>query len=402
MKPIGRPVRTLVLTVHSAFPPISGADLRNYQNATGASQFGPVLLVSAGPLRESRPADGLVQLAALARKDEPRGASLNPWRSRAEARLPRDAAPRLQALVQAFRPDTIIVEGIALSALIGPLRPLARSLILDMHNVESVLARDIYDMRLRERLLPYRWTNRGRIRRLEHRALKTVDRVWVCSEIERDRLASLFDLTIPADVVPNGIPRTEALPEHLPAIPGREEGWPVMLFVGNLEYPPNVTAAERLIERVLPRVKQALPAARAIIAGRDPGSRIVRLASLPDVELVADPASLSGLLRRSHVSVMPISAGGGTRFKTLEAMAWGLPVVATAIAAEGQGFVDGEEILIADTDEDLARQVISLCNQPDRMDLQRRLAYENTRLRFSTEAIGRAIRRGLGQVDADV
>ncbi len=401
MKPFGRSQRTLVLTAHPAFPPVSGADLRNYQNATGALQFGPVLLVSAGPLGESRPADGLLQLHALARQEEPRGASLNPWRSRAEVRLPRDAAPRLQALVQTFRPDTIIVEGIALSALMGPLRPLARSLILDMHNVESVLARDIYDMRLRERLLPFRWTNRGRIRRLEQRALNTVDRVWVCSDIERDRLASLFDLTIPADVVPNGIPRTEALPEELPAMPGRKEGWPVMMFVGNLDYPPNMTAVERLIVQVLPRVKQAFPAARVIIAGRDPGSEIKRLASLPDVELVADPVSLSGLFRRSHVSVMPISVGGGTRFKTLEALAWGLPVVATAIAAEGQGFVDGKEILIAETDDDLARQVISLCNQAARMDLQRRVAYENVRLRFSTEAIGRAIRRGFGLADAD-
>jgi glycosyltransferase involved in cell wall biosynthesis len=95
---------------------------------------------------------------------------------------------------------------------------------------------------------------------------------------------------------------------------------------------------------------------------------------------------------------VPLSAGGGTRFKILEAMAWGLPVIATPIAAEGTGLEDGEEIQIAETDDALARSVIALCAEPERLEQQRRLAYKTVMLRFGPSVIETAVRKGLGGV----
>jgi glycosyltransferase involved in cell wall biosynthesis len=388
----------MIVTSTAAAPPVSGADLRNYQNARALAQLGPVTMVSVGPLRDGRSTVGQIEVAALSSRGEPKGRALNPWRSRVEPRIPCAALPRLLDIAGSVSPDIILVEGVGLTALIGPLRPFARLLVLDMHNVESLVAPHVFPGRLRERFLPHGWTNAGRARRLERKALAEVDRVWVCSDIDRDWIVSLFAPKIPVDVVPNGIPRTDASPASLPAFPDRADGWPVLLLLGHFAYLPNVVAAQRLALEILPRVRRTFPSARVILAGREPVPEVERLASLPGVELVANPEDTSSLLACSHISVIPLSAGGGTRIKILEAMAWGLPVVATSVAAEGQGFEDGKEILIAETDEALAGAVTALCAEPDRLERQRRLAYEKTMLRYGPPVIAEAVRKGLGGV----
>lgn len=396
------PRRTMVLTADPAFPPISGADLRNYQNAEAAAQFGPVLLVSVRPLGRGDPEDARISTAALSRQGEPRAGPLAHRRTAVEMRVPQTALPRLLRLVREFGPDAIIVEGIPLFAMLAYLRPLARRLILDMHNVESLLFAQTRRPGLAERLLPSRFRAQGRIQRQEEAALATVDRVWVCSEADRERLVQRFGSQTPIDVVPNGIPRMDKAPSSLRPMAGRNGGWPVLLFVGHLGYQPNIVAARRLARTVLPLVKRAFPSTRLILAGRYPKPAVRELAALPDVELVENPEDLSLLFARSHVSVMPLSAGGGTRIKILEAMAWGVPVVATPVAAEGQGFADGHDILIADTDEALAKGVVALCSQPELMERQRGLAYEGAMRRFGPSVIEEAVRKGLGEIDVGI
>ena len=384
-------------------PPVSGADLRNHQNAQAAAQFGPVILASVRPRNEHLPLDDRIRTVGLTLENEPRAKSLVRRRTSVEIRIPRPALSRLLALVREFRPDTIIVEGISLFAVLEHLRPLTRRLILDMHNIESALAAQMRPAKsLPESLLPFAWSDQGRIQRLERQALEIVDRVWVCSDPDREKLRSLFDPKIPVDIVPNGIPRFKETPGSLAPLPGKGNGWPVMLFVGHLGYKPNITAAERLALNILPLVRQAFPSARVILAGRYPKPAVQNLATLPGVELVANPEDLSGLFLRSHLGVVPLSAGGGTRIKILEAMAWGLPVAATSLAAEGQGFVENEEIVVSDTDEGLSRLIIALCSEPERLERQRHRAFENVRLRFGPSAVENAVRRGFGQSEPDI
>ena len=132
--------RILIVTVDSASTPVSGADLRNYQNALSAGKLGLVRLVSirpAGPeMVDPRPGIEFFSVGMPGEKSK----SLSSWRCSVEARIPRSCLPRLLEIIRDFRPDTIIVEGIPLAALLKHLRPLAKILILDMHNIESDLA----------------------------------------------------------------------------------------------------------------------------------------------------------------------------------------------------------------------------------------------------------------------
>lgn len=390
--------RTLVVTHDPAFPPTSGADLRNHRNAAAAAEFGPVCLVSVRP-RAVEAADPSIRTEALSIEGEARSGSIGWWRIRAEHRISRAALTRLEVLVRDFRPDTVLVEGIGLFKLLRPLRAQTKQLILDMHNVESDLAGQLRRVDAKRPAVATITAGLG-IRRLERKALALVDRVWVCSRQDCERLMALSRHTLPIDVVPNGIPHAAHGPETLQAEPGAGNGFPVILFIGHLGYPPNVDAVERLAGSILPRIRQALPAATLVLAGRNLKPAVRALAGLPGVELVEDPESVAPLLSRAHLSIMPLAAGGGTRIKILEAMAWGVPVIATPLAAEGLDLVDKEELLLSDTDEGLADMAVGLCLDADRRARQRVRAHQAVWTRFGPQAIRKAVRGGLGLDEA--
>lgn len=392
--------RVLVVSHDPAFPPTSGADLRNCRNAEAAAEFGPVCLVSVRPrAMVPRAADAPIRIEALSIEGEARTGSIGWWRMGAEQRISRSALARLKTLVRDFRPDTVLVEGIGLFKLLRPLRPLTKQLILDMHNVESDLAGQLRRVDATRSAAAVIATSLG-IRRLERKALAIVDRVWVCSASDRERLMAVCRHKVPIDVVPNGIPHAGDVPETLPAEAVTDNGFPEILFVGHLGYPPNVDAAERLAVAILPRIRQAFPTARLVLAGRSPKPAVRALAGLPGVELVEDPQDVVPLLSRAHLSIIPLTAGGGTRIKILEAMAWGVPVIATPLAAEGLDLVDKDEVLLSDTDEGLAEMAVGLCLDAERRALQRIRAHRAVWARFGPRAVRNAVRDGLGLEEA--
>nr|WP_245276050.1 glycosyltransferase family 4 protein [Mesorhizobium sp. LNHC220B00] len=392
--------RVLIVCHEPAFPPTSGADLRNYRNAVAAAAFGPVCLASVWPRAIAMTApDPLIRTEALSIEGEPRTASIGWWRLREEHRISRAALARLEALILEFRPDTVVVESIGLFKLLRPLRSLAKQLILDMHNVES----DLSAQMKRAEATASRFSvaaSRPGIRHLERKALALVDRVWVCSNEDREKLMRVAGRTMPIDVVPNGIPNVEAIPDMLPAEPSADSGFPVILFIGHLGYPPNVDAAGRLARTILPRIRQALPDAKLVLAGRGPEPPVLALGGLPDVELVEDPESVAPLLSRAHLSIVPLRAGGGTRIKILEAMAWGVPVIATPLAAEGLGLVENDEVLLSASDEGLAAMAVQLSLDAGRRARQRVRAHQAVWARFGPQAIRDAVRVGLA-LDSD-
>lgn len=387
--------RVLFVSHEPAFTPTSGADLRNYSNAVMAAGFGSACLVSVLPQgRTANLPDALIRTEALSIAGEARSASIGWWRMRAEHRISRAALMRLEALIRDFRPDTVVVESIGLFKLLRPLRPLVRQLIIDMHNIESDLARQIGRTAAAGPRLAAIAASFG-IRHLEREALAIVDRVWVCSNQDRDMLIGLSRRKLPIDVVPNGIPNVEDIPQALPTEAATGSGFPVILFIGHLGYSPNVEAARRLADPILPRIRQALPGAKLVLAGRGAKAVVRALAELPGVEFVENPDSVAPLLSGAHLSIIPLRAGGGTRIKILEAMAWGVPVIATPLATEGLDLVENDEVLLSVIDEELADMAIGLCLDAERRERQRMRAHQAVWARFGPQAIRDAVRVGL-------
>lgn len=390
-----RKLRTLIFTVDSAADPVSGADLRNHQNALSAGKLGSVRVVSIRPKSAAEPTrvDGVEFLSVGVSGEKSK--SLSPWRCSVETRISHAVLQRIVVHVRDFEPDRILVEGIPLAALLKNLRPLTSCLILDMHNIESNLASQHKSRSWGFSKLRTKYAV-ARIHRLERQALARVDRVWVCSMPDRDRLIKCHSPDMGVFVVPNSIPRS-----CRPRSEGSERevyctDGPVMLFAGHLGYWPNVTAAERLAKKILPVVRSSYPAAKVILAGRYPNPVVQAFASLPGIELHGNPKNLVALYERAHIAVVPLTAGGGTRIKILEAMMLCLPVVATHVAIEGLDLVDGEDVLTSNSDDEMAHQIIDLWKDSDRRQELMSAAEQTVRLRYGSAAIDFAVKDGLG------
>jgi glycosyltransferase involved in cell wall biosynthesis len=122
-----------------------------------------------------------------------------------------------------------------------------------------------------------------------------------------------------------------------------------LLFVGNLSYVPNVDGVAGFVRDVLPPLRARFGDDVVLrIAGSAPVAEVVALASLPGVELIVDPADLAPHYGWADLAVIPLTAGGGTRIKLIEAFAQGVPVVATTVGTEGIDARHGTHLLIAD------------------------------------------------------
>jgi glycosyltransferase involved in cell wall biosynthesis len=102
-----------------------------------------------------------------------------------------------------------------------------------------------------------------------------------------------------------------------------------------MDYPPNVDAAIHLVEDMLPRIQAAVPTAHVTIVGRDPSSGVRSLGARSGVTVTGYVDDVRPYLERASVFAAPIRFGAGIQNKVLEALAMGVPVVATPLAADG-------------------------------------------------------------------
>jgi glycosyltransferase involved in cell wall biosynthesis len=207
-------------------------------------------------------------------------------------------------------------------------------------------------------------------------AIRHFDRVFVCSERDRQRFARSNVV-----VVPNGTRVPAALPSH------RTDNRTIM-FCGLLSYGPNVDAVHFLVKSVFPEIRRAVPDARLVIVGRAPGPEIRALHDGKTVVVAADVPSVTEYYASATIAVVPLRFGGGTRIKILEAWAHGVPVVSTTIGCEGIDGVHARHLMVADMPQDFAGRCVALLQSAD---LRRRLAWEGWRLvseRYRWDNIG--------------
>ncbi len=269
--------------------------------------------------------------------------------------------PLLQRLLTGRAFDVVNVEHPFLAHL-----PLARApggaplpvRVLDEHNIEFDLARQQAgeEHGLARRI--HNAANWPKIQREEVEAFRTFDGVTFCSEADEARGRALVP-SVRAAVVPNAVDVQEFQPSaSLPAPDGR-----TVMFFGAINYFPNVDGLLYLLREVWPLLEKRHPEARLKIVGQHPTPEILAFRG-PKVEVTGKVEDVRVHLSAAAVTVVPLRVGGGTRFKILEAMAMGRPVVSTSLGAEGIAARPGKDILIADDAAGLAEALGRVLSTP--------------------------------------
>lgn len=184
----------------------------------------------------------------------------------------------------------------------------------------------------------------------ERRSIQRARRTFVCSHHDRQYLSQRWQHK-GVVTVPNAVPMAAAQPLCQQ---------PTVMFLGGYYYFPNLNAANFLIERVWPHIHRARPDARLIIAGTHPEAIRRYHSQPPGVEFTGFVENLDTLYGRTRAVCCPILSGGGTRVKIIEAAAYGKPIVATPIGAEGLSMANDKEILIRRSAQEMAQACLEL------------------------------------------
>jgi glycosyltransferase involved in cell wall biosynthesis len=208
------------------------------------------------------------------------------------------------------------------------------------------------------------------------------------------RDASIFEKDvpeIPKFVVPNGVDVHHFQPWNTVKEPNS------MVFVGTMQYQPNIDAMNYFLDHIFPQVRKRIPKAKIYIVGSNPPPHILsrRSENVVVTDFVPD---VRPYINRSTIYVVPLRMGGGTRLKILEAMAMNVPVVTTSIGCEGLGLQHQETALIADSARKLTDSVVELLRNEELRDQLSRRALDLVHSKYSWEVVGDRIEQAYSQL----
>jgi glycosyltransferase involved in cell wall biosynthesis len=344
-------VRDLLVTTHT---PVlrSGQAVRTYGVARAlASHRGLDLLYVRFGAQEPDAAFRAIPGIALHEAVPSRGARR--LRSYAQARLrsvPGDFARGVShelaacagALAGADQRGRVIADGPIAAAALGQLAR-TRPVIYNAHNLESAFRGELSGVGRH---------NARALRRFERGLLARAAEAWMVSQPDLDGARALYPAA-KLRYVPNVVDVAAIAPVE-PRVSERRA-----LFVANFAYEPNRNGLRFLLDEVFPLVWARLPDARLALVG----AGLERVPSEdPRVETRGFVEQLHDAYAEAVCAVVPLLQGGGTPLKLIEALAHGLPVIATPRATAGLALHDGEDCLIAEDPSSFAAALVRILN----------------------------------------
>lgn len=292
-------------------------------------------------------------------------------------------SPRLRAFVADRLADEVNGTVFAFSGQMAQFVPpdVGQRFVMDFGDVDSAK----FAQYAEEGRGPTRWVNRRegvRLAAFERSVARRADLCLFVSEAEaalfrgRTGLANVRALSNGIDV-DHFAPGAGFAPLDAPV----GGAGPILLFTGQMDYPPNADAVAWFAGEVLPRI----PGARFVIAGRAPlpsvralaGARVTVTGAVPDMR---------AWLAAADVVVAPLRLARGIQNKVLEAMAMAKPVVASPSAFEGIEALPGRDLLVAGGATDTAAAIASLLADPDRAQAMGAAARRQMDLTYRWEA----------------
>jgi glycosyltransferase involved in cell wall biosynthesis len=235
------------------------------------------------------------------------------------------------------------------------LRGVAGRRVVMAHNVESVIWQRYHETEANPLKRWYIGRQWRKFVRFEREALSRADLTIAVSDLDAGRFRDDLGVRRVA-VVDNGVDTDYFRPLGGPREPA------TLLFLGSLEWRPNLDGVAQMLDHVFPAVRAQAPEAKLLLVGRNPPAWLRRVVR-PGVELHADVPDVRPFLARAGMLVVPLRIGGGSRLKILEALASGTPVVSTRIGAEGL-HLDGRHLSMCEDVAGMPAAVLDAIRDP--------------------------------------
>jgi glycosyltransferase involved in cell wall biosynthesis len=227
------------------------------------------------------------------------------------------------------------------------------------HNVESLIWRrytEAEPSRMKRWYVRRQWQ---KFERFERWAYSAATAAIAVSDADAGLIRERF-ATPEVEVVDNGVDTAYFRPQRdIDRDPAR------VLFLGSLDWRPNLDAVVLLLDDIFPKVRRQVPHATLALVGRHPPEWLrARVADTPGVELYADVPDVRPFLAACGMLAVPLRIGGGSRLKILEALATETPVVSTRVGAEGLNLTPGRDLVQTDGPEGMADAIVSGIRHP--------------------------------------
>lgn len=295
-----------------------------------------------------------------------------------------EVARRASRLIKHHQFDLVICDFLQ-TALHGAHLPGVPKLLFQ-HNIEAeILRRHVQTSRgwLRRQYMTLQWK---RLVRFEEQIGQLFDTVVTISPVDQAHFEQTYRWPRVARI------DTSVDVDYFQPSDG-EESHHRILFLGSMDWLPNRDGLLDFVSNTWPLIRQRQPQTTLQIVGRNPPAKILRLGTLPGIEVTGTVPDVRPYIKAASVVVVPLRIGGGTRLKIFEVMAMAKPVVSTAIGCEGLPVVPGRHLLVRDRHEDFATAVCALLESPHQRQALGAAARSLVEKHYRAESVARQFDR---------
>ncbi|MEB3342543.1 glycosyltransferase family 4 protein [Okeania sp.] len=397
--------RTLFIVYQLPYPPMGGSPLRNWQNINTIKKYGEVGVFSLSyknhkfktlPGINSWHNYNMNYRGSFNQRLAKKLSKFLTWRYPLfDDAYGEVGAKKLHELMRTFQPDLAIISQLTCYPYLQIVKNYKCKIIFDAHDIVADVFRQKSGLLIGGKRKLIEKLQLMDISSKEAKLIRTVDQIWVCSETDRKILQDLYGKNRLSYIVPNGINISDYanVKNDNCSLPDRLNYYEkTIIFIGSFGYQPNINAANFLIDKVYPRLRNIYPDCQLLLVGKDVPKELLETAKkYPNIICTGTVPDVKPYLAASSIVVTPLFEGGGTRLKILEAFAAGRPVVSTTKGVEGINAQDGKHLLIRDDVEGI---IWAICQLWSDLSLGKKLtaaAYELVSWEYSWEAVAKKI-----------
>lgn len=353
----------LMLTPYLPYPLLSGGQIRTYNLLKNASSSHKITLFAL--IKDESETEHIKHLKPFCSKIKVFRRTKNPWAIRnvllagltaypflITRNLPKGMKAAIAQELSNQEYDLIHAETFYMM----PNIPKTRLPIMLVEQTIEYLGFQFYAQHTSHKLLkPLLYLDIAKIKYWEKYYWNRASHLVTMSDEDKTYISKSINRYDRIDVVANGVDV-----ERFSLVKREKLDRPTVLFVGTFKWLPNIDAVEYLVAEIWPLIKKNVPEARLWIVGHSPTDKVLDFGRRVDIKVSSDVVDITTAYANAHVLLAPIRSGKGTRYKVLEAMATGTPVVTTPLGAEGLEITPGQDVLIGHNSQELANKTIKL------------------------------------------